>query len=59
MCIRDRYCRSLTLRSREVLSMGTKGTMMETPKGERLLMAASSQRETLKVDGFKWASVRG
>ena len=32
---------------------------METPKGERLLMAASSQRETLKVDGFKWASVRG
>ena len=31
---------------------------METPKGERLLMAASSQRETLKVDGFKWASVR-
>ena len=31
---------------------------METPKGERLLMAASSHRETLKVDGFKWASVR-
>ena len=31
---------------------------METPKGERLLMAASSQRETLKVDGFKWALVR-
>ena len=31
---------------------------METPKGERLLMAASSQRDTLKVDGFKWAAVR-
>ena len=31
---------------------------MEMPKGERLLMAASSQRETLKVDGFKWALVR-
>jgi len=38
--------------------MGTKGTMMETPKGDRLLMAASSQRDTLKVDGFKWAAVR-
>jgi len=32
--------------------------MMETPKGDRLLMAASSQRDTLKVDGFKWAWVR-
>jgi hypothetical protein len=32
--------------------------MIEMPKGERLLIAASSQRDTLKVDGFKWASVR-
>ena len=31
---------------------------MEMPKGERLLMAASSQRETFKVDGFKWASIK-
>jgi len=30
--------------------MGTKGTMMDMPKGERLLMAASSQRDTLKGD---------
>jgi hypothetical protein len=33
-----------------MLSMGTRGTMMDMPKGERLLMAASSQRDTLKGD---------
>jgi hypothetical protein len=42
-----RYCKSVRLRPIEALSKGTSGTMIETPKGDRLLMAAKSQRETI------------
>ena len=30
--------------------MGTSGTMIDMPKGDRLLMAASSQRETVSEE---------
>ena len=30
--------------------MGTSGTMIDMPKGDRLLMAASSQRETVREE---------
>jgi len=34
----------------DMLNMGTSGTMIDMPKGDRLLMAASSQRETVREE---------
>ena len=34
----------------DMLNMGISGTMIDIPKGDRLLMAASSQRETVRVE---------
>ena len=47
---RSRYWRSPMLRSNVTLSSGMSGTMMTTPKGDKLLMAASSQRDIVRPE---------